>query len=234
MVTRGSAAFVGRHRELQQLDRALESTAGGAGATVLLAGEAGIGKTRLASEVAARAGERGFEVLLGRSIDLVGTELPYLPFLEALRPFGQLPQIDSGAAGSQLRMFQDTLALLSDHTAAGPVLLMLEDVHWADASTLDLLLFFAYNVADPGALLLATYRPDERPLGRKDGRFADGGSAYRPGLRARAGTARARRGDGARGGALRRPGDHRTDRGDRRSLRRQPILRRGAPHCRTR
>src|SRR5438105_13434122 len=109
MVTRGSTALVGRVRELGELDRALDSTATGAGAAALIAGEAGIGKTRLASEVAARADERGFEVLVGRSIDLVGTELPYQPFLEALRPLGSLPQVDPGTAGSQLRMFQDTL-----------------------------------------------------------------------------------------------------------------------------
>ena len=67
------------------------ASAGRERATVLLAGEAGIGKTRLASELARRARDAGFEVLLGRSIDLVGTELPYQPFVEALRPLGAAP-----------------------------------------------------------------------------------------------------------------------------------------------
>ena len=49
----------------------------------------------------------GFEVLLGRSIDLVGTELPYQPFVEALRPLGEPRQVDGGTAGSQLRVFED-------------------------------------------------------------------------------------------------------------------------------
>lgn len=92
MVNGGSTTFVGRVHELRELEHALDSADAGVGGTVLITGEAGIGKTRLASEVAARADERGFEVLLGRSIDLVGTELPYQPFLEALRPLGQVPQ----------------------------------------------------------------------------------------------------------------------------------------------
>jgi DNA-binding CsgD family transcriptional regulator len=171
MAARGSA-LVGRVRELEELDRVLDSTEAAAGAGVLIAGEAGIGKTRLASEVAARADERGFEVLLGRSIDLIGTELPYQPFIEALRPFGKLPQVDPGTAGSQLRMFQDTLALLREHSAAAPVLLVLEDVHWADASTLDLFLFLAYNVSDHGVVLLATYRPDEHASAERMARFS--------------------------------------------------------------
>src|SRR5436309_2856428 len=172
MVTRGGTVFVGRVHELAELDRALDSTEAGTGAAVLVAGEAGIGKTMLASELSARADERGFEVLLGRSIDLVGTELPYQPFLEALRPLGRVPQVDPGSTGSQLRMFQDTLGLLGDHAAITPVLLMLDDVHWADASTLDLFLFLTYNVADHRLLLLATYRPDELSSGQRMGRFA--------------------------------------------------------------
>jgi predicted ATPase len=93
--------------------------------TALVAGEAGIGKTRLASELARRARDAGFEVLLGRSIDLVGTELPYQPFVEALRPLGGLRQVDAEAAGSQRRVFEETLALLSERAPTrrrGPAL----------------------------------------------------------------------------------------------------------------
>ena len=89
MKARGSEVFVGRTGELGELERALEATRAGTGATVLVAGEAGIGKTRLASELTGRARGGGFEVLVGRSIDLVGTELPYQPFAEALRPLGE-------------------------------------------------------------------------------------------------------------------------------------------------
>src|SRR5262249_46615904 len=80
------AGMVGRAAELERLDKALRRASSGAGSTVLVAGEAGIGKTRLAGELATYARAAGFETLVGRSLDLVGTELPYQPFVEALRP----------------------------------------------------------------------------------------------------------------------------------------------------
>ena len=76
MGTRGSGVFVGREREFAGVVQRLDLAGTGQGATVLVTGEAGIGKTRLAAEVATCAGAKGFEVLLGRSIDLVGVELP--------------------------------------------------------------------------------------------------------------------------------------------------------------
>jgi DNA-binding CsgD family transcriptional regulator/tetratricopeptide (TPR) repeat protein len=169
-----SGVFVGRAREFGQLERALEATRAGSGTTALVAGDAGIGKTRLASELAARARDAGFAVLLGRSIDLVGTELPYQPFVEAMRPLGALPQADGQAAGSQLRVFQETLALLSERAAAAPVLLVLEDLHWADTSTLDLVLFLAHNLNDRRVLLLATCRADEPSSAERLRRLTDG------------------------------------------------------------
>jgi DNA-binding NarL/FixJ family response regulator/tetratricopeptide (TPR) repeat protein len=171
---RAEAAFVGRTAELGKLRHALEAAQAGSGAAVLVAGEAGIGKTRLASELARRAREAGFQTLLGRSIDLVGTELPYQPFVEALRPLGQRRQADGPAAGSQLRVFEETLALLADHAVAAPVLLVLEDVHWADTSTLDLVVFLAHNLVDRPVLLLATYRADELSSAERMRRLADG------------------------------------------------------------
>jgi streptomycin 6-kinase len=108
---RASEVFVGRVRELGELERLLDAAREGRGATVLVCGEAGIGKTRLTSELARRAHDEGLEVLLGRSIDLVGTELPYQPFVEALRPLGH-PQAEAAKADSQLRVFEETL---SDH-----------------------------------------------------------------------------------------------------------------------
>jgi predicted ATPase len=83
----------------RQLERTLDAARQGSGTTALVSGEAGIGKTRLASVLAARARDAGFEVLLGRSIDLVGAELPYQPFVEALRPLGAFPQAEGQAAG---------------------------------------------------------------------------------------------------------------------------------------
>jgi hypothetical protein len=166
--------FVGRAGELGRLERALEAARAGSGSAALVAGEAGIGKTRLASELAARARDAGFEVLLGRAIDLVGTELPYQPFLEALRPLGPFPEADGQAAASQLRVLQETAALLFDRAATTPLLLVLEDLHWADTSILDLVVFLAHNLHDRRVLLLATYRADELSSAERVRRLAGG------------------------------------------------------------
>jgi DNA-binding CsgD family transcriptional regulator/tetratricopeptide (TPR) repeat protein len=173
MRSRASGVFVGRVLELRELEHALDAVRAGRGTTVLVAGDAGIGKTRLASELARRARESGFEVLIGRSIDLVGTELPYQPFVEALRPLGEPRQLDQ-STGSQRRLFEDTLALLTDRAAVAPVLLVLEDLHWADTSTLDLVVFLAHNVDNQPLLLLVTYRADEPPSAERVRRLADG------------------------------------------------------------
>jgi tetratricopeptide (TPR) repeat protein len=174
VVTGASEVFVGRARELGELERALAAAQAGSGTTVLVAGEAGIGKTRLASELASRARDARFEVLLGRSIDLVGTDLPYQPFAEALRPLGEPWRVDGQAPGSQLRVFEETLALLTERAASAPVLLVLEDLHWADTSTLDLVVFLAHNLDDRPVLLLATFRADEPSSAERIRRLADG------------------------------------------------------------
>ncbi len=171
---RASEVFVGRTRELGELERALDATRAGNGATVLVAGEAGIGKTRLVSELGKHARDAGFEVLLGRSIDLVGTELPFQPFVEALRPLGEPRQVDEQAPGSQLRVFENALALVTDRAAAAPVVLVLEDLHWADSSTLDLVVFFAHNLDERPVLLLGTYRADEPDSAERMRRLAEG------------------------------------------------------------
>jgi tetratricopeptide (TPR) repeat protein len=174
MKARPTDLFVGRARELGELERALDAVRSGTGATVLVAGDAGIGKTRLASELARRARDAGFGVLLGRSIDLVGTELPYQPFVDALRPLGDPRQVDATSGGSQLRVFEATLALLTERAGAEPLLLVLEDLHWADTSTLDLVVFLAHNIDDRPILLLATVRADEPLSAERVHRLAEG------------------------------------------------------------
>jgi DNA-binding CsgD family transcriptional regulator len=168
------APFVGRVGELAELVGALAAAREGHGVTATVAGDAGIGKTRLVSEIATRASAQDFEVLIGRSIDLVGTDLPYQPFVEALRPVGDLAQVAETASGSQLRVFERTLAMLSERADAAPLLLVLEDLHWADASTLDLAVFLAHNVIGQRVLLLATFRSDDRSSTRRMRRFVDG------------------------------------------------------------
>jgi DNA-binding CsgD family transcriptional regulator/tetratricopeptide (TPR) repeat protein len=166
--------FVGRADELAELERVLDAARAGSGATVLVAGEAGIGKTRLSAELTRRALDAGFEVLLGRSIDLVGTELPYQPLIEALRPLGRPWRVEGQTPASQLHVFEETLALLTEHAASEPLLLVLEDLHWADTSTLDLVVFLAHNLDELPMLLLATYRADEPASAERVRRLADG------------------------------------------------------------
>ena len=162
MVDRARGAFVGRAAELAELVRALDSARAGRGAAVLVGGPAGIGKTRLVAELAQRSEEAGAVVLLGHSLDLAGTELPYHPFVEALRPWGQ-PWADGGETGfsHQLRVFERTLSALEERTSSRPVLLVLEDVHWADTSSTDLIGYLAHNLARLPVLLVATARTEE-------------------------------------------------------------------------
>ena len=182
------ASFVGRSGELARLEEELAAAAAGRGSTILVTGEAGIGKTRLVSELAARAETGEPTVLSGRCIDLVGPGLPYLPLVEALRPLrgssvladlpgglGELSRLVPELAGperavpagervasdTQLQLFQELLAVLERLSEAAPLLFVLEDLHWADASTLDLVAFLAHAVTERHILIVATYRSDE-------------------------------------------------------------------------
>jgi tetratricopeptide (TPR) repeat protein len=189
MAARASTAFVGRRRELERLEEELRQAAAGRGGTVLLAGDAGIGKTRLVRELGARARAAGAQTLTGRCVDLVGAEVPYLPVVEALRPLtaredvrgllrssrelrGLLPGAALGderprpggdPSPSQLGLLEELLGLLGVISATEPVVLALEDLNWADRSTLDLVAFLAHNLADQRVLLVGTYRGDEPP-----------------------------------------------------------------------
>jgi len=181
------APFVGRVAALERLTAALSAAGSGRGSTVLVGGEAGIGKSRVAAELAARARHRGWLVLVGRCIELIGAGVPYLPVAEAIRSLrgssaledgpGAMPALSRlvadladpvGAASqrphgddAQAWLFADVRALLDALTAETPVLLILEDLHWADSSTLDLVSFLAHVVSGSRVLVLATYRSDE-------------------------------------------------------------------------
>ena len=171
--------LVGRTPELAQLERALDGATAGQGTTALIGGTAGIGKTRLAGELAERARRRGATVLTGRCIDLVGAALPYFPLVEALRPLRGTSILDGldelsrllpgsppapisvrNGGESQLHLFEAVRTALERLGATAPVVLVLEDLHWADASTLDLLAFLAQAVEDQRVLIVATWRHD--------------------------------------------------------------------------
>jgi len=152
--------LVGRARELEQLESALRRAQSGVGGTVLVAGDAGIGKTRLLAELMERSRAAGAQVLSGRGIDLVGAELPFLPLVEALRPLDEPLSALGESELSRLRLFEELLELLTRLSRSAPVLLVLDDVHWADDSTLDAAAFLAHNIADRRIVLVAAYRPE--------------------------------------------------------------------------
>jgi DNA-binding SARP family transcriptional activator/DNA-binding GntR family transcriptional regulator len=183
-VRRTPDGLVGRAGELGFLEAAFDSAAAERGAAVLISGPAGIGKTRLSTELVENARARGARVLSGRCIRLVGSGLPYLPVVDALRPLrgsqeiaalapelhelprllpdlvGRPPSTPSAGSESRLRLFEEVLAVLERLSADAPLVLVLEDLHWADSSTLDLVAFLAHTVPSKRILLVLTTRSE--------------------------------------------------------------------------
>jgi len=181
--------LVGREQELTTLEDALLAANRGEGQIVVLAGEAGVGKTRLASEVQGRAFKVGMAALWG-SCSEAELALPYLPFLEAIgnylrsvdmaqvrerlgpvrRELAHLfPQLESERVArdvgdpteNKLRLFEAILALINVPADERGLLLVIEDLHWADASTRELLDYLARRLRNTRVMALATYRSDE-------------------------------------------------------------------------
>jgi DNA-binding CsgD family transcriptional regulator len=192
VVSLGMAApvFVGRARELAELEAALGRVREGRPAAVLVGGEAGVGKSRLAGEFGARARSAGaVRVLSGYCLDLGAEGLPFAPFTGVLRELvrelgadGVAALLPAGGAGdlarllpelgepgtggdpgeARARMFGQVLALLERLAGAGPVVLVIEDAHWSDRSTRDLLFFLIGNQhVLAGVLIVVTFRSDE-------------------------------------------------------------------------
>jgi DNA-binding CsgD family transcriptional regulator/tetratricopeptide (TPR) repeat protein len=185
----GAAPLIGREDELARLDSVLGRARDGEARAVLVAGDAGVGKTRLLDEVAGHAARSGMTVLVGHCVDLGDVGLPYLPFTEVLgalagdeRFAGTLaahPVVDrllGGGTeavrdtGGRLRLFEGIAGLLADLADIAPLLLVLEDLHWADQSSRDLLRFLlsrgvlqrsAGGAPTRRLALLASYRADD-------------------------------------------------------------------------
>ncbi len=177
-----SPRFVGRQAELDRLEDLLAT---GSARTLLVGGEAGVGKSRLIAEYAARV--PGARVLIGCCTDVEESGLPYAPFVQALRSLHDgLPAVDRdalfGPGGSELarllpelgepsrsasspsgqaRLFELLLGLLKRLSAERELVLVLEDLHWADPSTRSLVGYLARNLVAEPVLLVATYRADE-------------------------------------------------------------------------
>jgi predicted ATPase len=183
--------LVGRNADLDRLTGLLGTASAGQSVVMLVSGDAGIGKTRLATELAATARGRGFTVLPGRCAELAGA-IPYLPLADALRNAGagpsagelaeavaarpvltQLlpdrpitsavtsPPSDDAPGLARQRLFGAVLGLLTELAAASPVLLILEDLHWADDSTRDLVTFLSRVLRRERVALLVSYRTDD-------------------------------------------------------------------------
>ncbi|WP_461083166.1 helix-turn-helix transcriptional regulator [Streptomyces deserti] len=184
-----SPVFVGRTGELDTLNDALARAAAGEPQAVLIGGEAGVGKTRLVEEFAGAARRGGALVALGGCVEIGADGLPFAPFSTALRalrrempaPFaaaaaGQeeelgrlLPELGTAAGRDaarhdeegMARLFELTARLLERVAADHTVALVLEDLHWADASTRHLLAYLFRTLRTGRLVVLATYRSDD-------------------------------------------------------------------------
>src|SRR5205823_3382261 len=138
----------------------------GRGGLVLIGGEAGIGKTTLAEALGREALERGARLAIGRCYDLTDTP-PYGPWRAALAPLPAAPDLPPlpaalaptgrGEAASQAALFAQARAFLAAAAAERPLVLLLDDLHWADPASLDLLRHLAREAAALPLLLLVTY-----------------------------------------------------------------------------
>jgi ATP/maltotriose-dependent transcriptional regulator MalT len=184
-----STTFVGRSAELAELEASLSDAAEGHPWLVFVAGDSGVGKTRLLSELTQRARASGARVLSGDCVELAEGELPYAPLVGALRALARaqdpvleelpatvrvelatlLPELGQGAAdrsadadaGAQSRLFEALLWLLDRLGQDVPVLLAVEDLHWADRATRAFLAFLGRSLCRERVLVMATYRSDE-------------------------------------------------------------------------
>jgi DNA-binding CsgD family transcriptional regulator/tetratricopeptide (TPR) repeat protein len=185
-----SSAFIGRAVELGRLNAVLDRAEQGSPQVVLVAGDAGVGKTRLLLAFADRARRRGMRVFMGACVELGDIGLAYLPVVDALRELADdpeearllvgaattapglgrlLPGIERAgpAAGlaadglDRLQVLDAVRAVLVGLAERSPVVLVLEDLHWADRATRDLIAFLARTLRSGRVTLAVSYRSDE-------------------------------------------------------------------------
>lgn len=177
--------LIGRRTELAALRTVLDGAAGGVPAMALVGGDAGAGKSRLLEELADGARGGDWTVLVGNCVPIGDQGLPYLPVVDVLRQAetldpvlvaeqaerrpalgALLPHLAAAATGAdtgqiQGRLFEAILRLVVELARARPVLIVIEDLHWADRSTRDLLAFLARTARDGRFAVVASYRTDD-------------------------------------------------------------------------
>jgi DNA-binding CsgD family transcriptional regulator/Flp pilus assembly protein TadD len=190
-----SPKIIGREFELDALGQALQAAQRGKGRCILIAGEAGVGKSRLLDEVRRRAEGEHFVLLRGHCFEQ-DVSFPYSLWINALRDFfawsdaseiGKLlgplasefvkllpelalilPDVEPTPAldpeSEKRRLFEAFARFAANLAAPDPLLIVLEDLHWSDAASLDFLRAFTHRVADRPILLITTFRIDEQPL----------------------------------------------------------------------
>ncbi|NED97647.1 AAA family ATPase [Phytoactinopolyspora alkaliphila] len=180
------SALLGRDDELADLRDIFKAVRGGEPSAVLISGEAGIGKTRLVEEFSAEATSGGARVALGRSVELDGDELAFMPVIGLLRDllaeFGPqrlielagpgaqalsalLPEVGGISAGTSAggrgSLYEVVTSVLEGAAADVPLVAVVEDLHWADGPSRDLLRFVVRSIMAAPVLLIMTYRADE-------------------------------------------------------------------------
>lgn len=158
--------MVGRGRELDALTGLLDAAAGGRTAFAALTGEPGIGKSRLCREVAVAALDRGATVLLGRSSQ-DGSAPPLWPWTTVLRGLGEELPVGVGEEdeGSRFRSWEAIVRMLLDAARDRLLLVVLEDLHWADETSLRVLRLLAESDRPARLLVVATWRATPAPAG---------------------------------------------------------------------
>ncbi|MEH0938021.1 ATP-binding protein [Micromonospora psammae] len=185
-----STVLVGRRRELVALRDALARARTGEPTTVLVGGEAGVGKTRLLEEFGRSATDAGARLLVGQCLELGEVGLPFAPFAAALRAVlrrdgaevfagyeaefarllpelargplgGTAPAVAPGSDAPRGYLFDLVAELFHRLAAVQPLMLVIEDLHWADRSTRDLIGLLVRGARTARLLLVCTYRTDE-------------------------------------------------------------------------
>ncbi|HEU5332211.1 MAG TPA: AAA family ATPase [Actinocrinis sp.] len=176
-----SPIFVGRQFELARLRSAFSRAAAGEPQTVLVGGEAGIGKSRLVDEF---AGRLDATVVAGACIELGGDGVPFAPFAAVLRALdarglidrdawagqeiarilpelGDAPPVRNGDEYARIRLFEAVQAALLRACADRPLVVVVDDLHWADRASRELFGYLARVLRGGSVLLIGTYRDDE-------------------------------------------------------------------------